>query len=234
MKARTIAALVGTLVVSQEASAAYVGLAYELYSVVNVGGPKEIIHIYAYFTDGNDYVTAIAGSSTIGALKIETRNSTDTGPGGNFYNPGGAGSNLAPYSANGMLEWGTFATIGVSFGNQAPGGTDQTSTSPGFPTFISGNSLTSTNIGWFTPGPVEQGRAGWTGDGDNQLRVLIMQLSINAGDNVQGTVAITGVNAGGTPFFAAGETFDTAFCPSPASAAILALAGIAAPRRRRA
>ena len=100
--------------------------------------------------------------------------------------------------------------------------------------FINGNSFTNNNAGWNTLGPVEQGRAGWTGDGDLQLRVFMMQLTVSSTSAVRGTVNIAGVNntpQGPQSFILAGQTFN--FIPSPAASALLAIAGLFGSRRRR-
>ena len=232
MKVKTLSALAGlggALILSGTAQANYTGLSTESGGVVVVGGiARQLWHVYANFNDAGDYLTGANGSPTNGALVVESRNALDTAAGTNFFNPGGV-ANLAPYSPNGSLEFGTFVTIGVLLGQNAPGGTDQSTLSPGFPNFINGNSITNSNMGWFTAGPVEQGNAG----GD--LKVVMMQLSVNAGENVRGTVNVAGVNdtglAGGDSFLIAGQTFNS--IPAPGALALLGLAGLVGSRRRR-
>jgi len=243
MKVKTLSALAGlggALIMSCEANANYVGLATQLQTTVTVSGvSRSVWRVYAVFSNAQDYVTAIAGSPQTGILTIENRNSNDTALGTGFVNPGAAG-NFAP-SASSIkklpnTQWDTFATIGVAIND----GSDQTAGSPGFPTFINGTSLVNNNISWFVPGPVEQGRAG----GPNShaistgpvtgLGVLIAQLTVNAGQNVRGTVSVSGVNAGdgAAAFTSNGQTFNS--FPAPGALALLGLAGVVGSRRRRA
>lgn len=236
--------LAGAMMISNEASASYFGLGVQYYTTVNAGGQlRSVYRIYANFTSANDYLTAVFGSPTAGELTIQNCNTLGTGLGSGFFNPGGFSGNTAPFQsqidANPDLQWGTFATIGVSIADTGsgvpPANPDETGLSPGFPNFINGNQLVNNNMGWFTPGPVEQGRAGYAGDGDPLLRVLMMQLTVNAGEGVQGTVDVAGVNAGSGSFVIGGQTF--VCIPAPGAGALLALAGIAGAgggRRRRA
>jgi hypothetical protein len=65
--------------------------------------------------------------------------------------------------------------------------------------------------------------------------VLAMQLTVNTGNHVRGTVAIQGVNnnplAGGMTFVTlANQTFNS-FVPAPGALAIFALAGLVGARR---
>lgn len=227
------------LVATDSAKASYTGLSTIHYTTVNVGGgPKWVFRVYANFTNANDYFTGCQGSSTLGPVAIKSAVPSGL-PGSNFFNPGGASSKTAPMTPDGVIEWGTFVTVGVSLATQGSGPTsapDMTGLTPGFPNFINGNSLVNDNMGWFTPGPVEQGRAGYLGDGDAQLRVLIMQLTVDAGSTVKGTVAVNGVNSGSlaATFQAAGQTF-FAFPPPPAPSglAVFAIAGLHGRRRRR-
>jgi hypothetical protein len=253
MKVKTLSALAGlggALILSGTASASYQGLyTADGGVVVAGGGSRQLWHVYALFSSENDYLTGVNGSPANGALVIQSRNATDTAGGSNFFNPGGAANNTAPTALNGTNEFGTFCTIGVDFagdGSGPPTTPDQTSLSPGFPAFINGASITNSNMGWFTAGPVEQGRAGYAGDGDTavadydgdgdvEYRVLLAQLSVNAGENARGTINVAGVNdtglAGGTSFLVAQQTFNS--IPSPGALALLGLAGLVSSRRRR-
>lgn len=238
MKSKTYAALAGlgaAAIVSSGAHATYTGLSLSLYSTVNAGGGlKDVYRVYAVFTNPDDYLTGVYGSATVGPLVIKSLNTGGVAPGGNFYNPGGVPGNRAPSTPDGSVEWGTFVTIGVSLASQGSGPTstpDLTSLTPGFPNFINGSSLTSTNMGWFTPGYEEQGRAGYAGDGDAPLRVLIMQLTVNHLDNVAGTVAVSWRDTDGSYHTETGQTWIMA--PSPAGVAILGIAAATSRRRRR-
>jgi hypothetical protein len=109
---------------------------------------------------------------------------------------------------------------------------------PGFnlEQFIVGPEFIAANNGWFTAGPVAQGMAGNGVQLPGGLwGVLTMQLTVNAGNHVRGTVVVGGVNnnplAGGTTFIAtANQTFNS--FPGPGGLMIVFLAGVM-PRRRR-
>jgi hypothetical protein len=210
------------LIAHSGAHGAYTGLSVELYSTVVAGGlPRDVYRVYANFDDENDYLTSGAGTELLGPLSIQSRNADDTGMGTIFFNPGsGAAGQTPPSSPASPNYWGTYVTIGVSDLTQFPqafGSTsDPMSLSPGFPNFINGNQLVSSNAAWFTAGPQEFGRAGFVGDGDLQLRVQLMQLSVNQGENVRGTLAIGIVEAGGLAGGVAipNQTFNSIPAPS--------------------
>ena len=215
---------VGALILANEASANYVGLSVELHAVVTIGGTQRAVYrVYAVFSNPDDYLLAIAGSPQGGALVIQNRNATNNAFGSGFVNPVGGG-NFAPYVDTikklPNAQWDTFATVGVAIND----GTDQTAGSPGMPVFISGAQLVSNSISWFTSGPMEQGRAG----GPNShpigggLGILLTQLTVKYGENVRGTVSVSGINAGDGPavFTANAQTFETndgTPCPADAN-----------------
>jgi hypothetical protein len=194
------------------AAAVYTGLQMTSQQHVFGGQLVNIFRVYAGFNDPNDYLTAVSGSPTLGPLVILSRNANDTGSGSNFINDE-FGSDL------------TFPAIGsAAIGTSFP-----------LPEFIVGNSFMVTNGGWFTPGPVEEGRAGYTGDGDPLLRVLMMQLTVSSTSNVRGTVAISGMNnnplAGGQSFTVIGQTFNS--IPAPGALPLVGFAALITARRRR-
>jgi hypothetical protein len=242
MKLKTKLALVGgalPLIASAQANADYTGLSVELHTtVVAFGQPKFVYRVYANFDNENDFFTHGAGSELLGPLTIESRNSDDSGPGSNFFNPGGASGNTAPTVPTSPNYWGTYVTVGISDWTQVPPSSiagsqvDQTTLSPGFPNFIVGNQLANSNMAWFTAGPVEQGRAGFFGDKDAQLRVQIMQLTVNAGHHVRGTLAVgvwlDGASEGMT---FANQTFNS--IPAPGALGLIGAAGLIRRRRRR-
>jgi hypothetical protein len=240
MKVKTLSALAGlggALIATSSASANYTGL--QVTSASATGG-RIAYRVWAVFTDPNDYLTAISGSPTAGNMNIQVRNLTDSGVGSNFFNPLGGGATAPTPSAisqNPQVLDDTFVTIGVARSQDAPGGLDGTGLSPGFGGFGNINSINTDNAGWFTAGPVEQGRAGYTGDGDNLLRVLCMQLTVSSTSAVKGTIVVSGVNANGlapASFTVGGQTFAGGFVPGPGALAILGLAGLVGTRRRRA
>lgn len=230
------------LIANHQASASYLYLQVNLYTTVTAGGQsRDVLRVYAHFDNPNDYLDVIAGSAIIGNMVIQNRNSTDTGPGTGFFNPGGSGSNKAPFQSeidsNPDLQWGTFATIGVPIADMGSGGStapDWTSLTPGFPTFINGVTYETNNAGWYTPGPMAQGQPGYINSGpDTALDVLIMQLAVNHGECARGTVAVTGISEG-TYFNANGQTFEC--IPAAGGLGALALAAVILPRplgRRR-
>jgi hypothetical protein len=218
------------------AAASYQGLQLEQHTTVDAGGAmRDVWRVYAMFSDPNDYLLGVNGSPTLGALNIQT--GSFGGPSGVFFNPGGlAVGNTAPsleaIATNPDLQWGTFATIGVSIADQGSGPTgdpDETDLSPGFPNFINGSQISNSNMGWFVPGPIVQSYAGYAADGDAPLRVLMMQLTVNAGNWVAGTVNVFGQTAGGENFNVPQATFG--FIPAPP--AVILMIGFAMMTRRR-
>jgi hypothetical protein len=231
-------ALVCAMVFNPQVDAAYLGLTTVLHTTVTVdGASRSVYRVYAQFDNPADCVTSVAGSASLGPVVVESRNSTDTGPGSNFYNPGDNTSNSAPSAPNGALEYGTFVTIGVSLSSQGsgPGGLDLTTLSMGFPTFIFGNSLSNNNMSWSTPGETQQGRAGFAGDGDAPLRVLLMQLTVNAGDHVRAVLALAGthtVSRGSPEGFVFANQQTSSNVPVPGALGLVALSCLIRPRRR--
>jgi hypothetical protein len=240
-----LAGIGGAMIVGNVADASYQGLTVVLHTIVDPSGAtplQSVWRVYALFSDPGDFVTSVAGSPTLGNLSIQSRNALDSAVGGAFFNAGGGST--APgqtlVSALPNAEWDSFATIGLAI---VPDGfVDETGTSPGFPTFIVGTSLESNNAGWFTAGPQPQGTAGngiFNVDPINnpgEWGVLIMQLTVNAGNNVRGTVAIGGGNnnplAGQTTFQTNADQVFNSF-PAPGALALLGLAGVVSSRRRR-
>ncbi len=196
------------MLVDSSALGNYTGLSVKLYTSVNIGGAQRWVYrVYAECSNMNDYVTGVTGVGTTGGLKIENTNAQRTGPGSGFLNIGG---NRAPTQAainsNPSLQWDTFATIGVAIADQgsgSPPSVDET-TYQG-PSFISGIQLVSNSVTWQVPGPVEQGRVGhWP-----NKRVLLMQLTVMAGENVRGSVTVFGYNFNGDAFNAPNQMFDS-------------------------
>ena len=164
-----------------------------------------VYHVFATFTDPDDYLAAVFGSPTLGPLVVGSSN------GGPFYENDGAPGD-------------TFFTIGLPI-----------FTPPDVPGFIVGSLYTDPSGGLFTPGPIEQGRAGYIGDGDPLLRVLIFQLTCSSTSSVRGTVNISGINnlpfAGGQAFTVSGQTFGTV--PAPGAMPLAGFALWRGARRRQ-
>jgi hypothetical protein len=141
------------------------------------------------------------------------------------------------------VEWDKFATIGMPITDEF----DQSSYSPGFPNqfggqFIIGNTGTTSDGAWFTPGASEQGRAGGhlalnstfihgeqtiTGMG-----VLCGQFTVNPNDGVRGTCAVGANIAGLGGQSIANQTFSI-IVPAPGALMLLALIPPLSLRRRR-
>ena len=243
MRSRALIALCAVTLANFATSPAagmYVGLEVVLQQVTLQNGTlMNRYRVYADFTDPQDYLTAVAGSPTIGNLVVESLNTDCTAPGSPFFSVPGApltAPTQAEIDMNPDFAHGTFITIGVSVADQAPGG-DAIGQTPNFPGPNWGTYFSSNNAAWFTPGPVEQGRAGFPGDGDLLPRVLILQLTVSSTSNVMGTVAITGVNniplVGGQSFLAAGQTFSSCVIPAPGAGSVFALGWLGLRGRRR-
>ena len=243
-------AIGGSLMLSNSAQAAYTGLSAELHTTVTIDGvARSVYRVYANFTDSGDRLYSVYGSPTIGAMTIQSYDQFG-GAGSAFYDV--AGNNKAPtqsqINAIPSIQWDTFVTIGVSVADQAPFG-DETTFTPGF-VGITGNSYSNSNGGWYltptidhdnNPGTPEivspQSEAGFAGDGDLANRVMLLQLTVNAGDHVAGTVNLVAFNntalAGGTigSQIIAQQSFNT--IPGAGALALLGVAGAFGSRRRR-
>jgi MYXO-CTERM domain-containing protein len=234
--------------------AAYTGLTVQLQTVVTIdGSPYDVYRIYANFDDPNDRLVGAFGSPNVGFMTLQSRNASDTGPGSAFYR-NVLGGNTAPSEAqigvDPNLRWHSFGTIGVSTSDQAAPFSDFTFLTPGFPP-ITGNSYTTNNAGWFaiptfdddgnssTPQvPPPQTLAGWLGDGDPLLRVMLLQLTVAHGDNVRGTINIDifpplGQGPGQIVQHQPFQTFNSFASPAPGALALLGLGALFGRPRRR-
>src|SRR5262245_33039516 len=113
----------------------FIGLQFVHHATVQtLQGQKKVYRLYAKFSNGGDKLLAWSGSTQHPTL-------VQTVCGTNFFNPVGAGTNTAPYQeeidTNPDVQWGTFATIGVSIGDQGsgdkPAPPDETGLTAGFP-----------------------------------------------------------------------------------------------------
>jgi hypothetical protein len=231
-----IAASICLSIVSESANANYTGLQVERQRVTLQDGTlMNQFRVYAMCSDPDDYITAVSGSPTLGNIVIQSRNLNDSGAGSNFYNPPSGGvfaPSIAAITANPDVEHDTFVTIGISISEQAPLYDLTRGHILSFTGIGSVTEINSNNFGWFTPGRAEQGRAGFSGDADFALRVLIMQLTVSSTSNVRGTVALSGINHLPNPsaFTIAGQTFNS--IPTP-SGFVVAILGLTSRRRRR-
>jgi len=195
-------------------------------------GPRDVYRVYAQFTNQTDRVDAWYGAADH-PFTIENVLADGTSLGTGFTNFGGSGGTLPPETPGSARDWDTWATIGVAYGDEAPGG-DATSLPNPFPVFINGNSVTSSQgVVTLSPPNAVQGRADFRIQGnDTELRVLLMQLVVNVGQHVKGTINISGEVGGPgnyTSFTALDQTFTS--IPEPGSLAALLLLGAFSLRR---
>jgi hypothetical protein len=245
MKVKTLSALAGigsAMILSSAANAAFTGLSISSAShVIGAADPGaglfagqtiSTYQVYAVFNNAGDALTSVFGNDSAAPINgtpmtIETRNSTNTGAGGNFFNNafgGNSAPNPALFAVSPSLQWDTYLTIGVE-----PGTTpDNTGYSPGFPSPFNGTS-NNINIAWFNAVADANTTAG------ADLKVLLGQFSVANGENVRGTFGLTYRAAGaGADTTVQNNTFSTFAVPAPGALALLGLAGVVGSRRRRA
>ena len=229
------------------AHAVYSHLSVVHHASVNIGGTDRWVYrVYANFTDAADRGVFVAGTDQIGPLVVQSRNADDSDFGSSFFNtPGGTRApSQADVDFNPNAQWDTFVTIGVSIADQGVP-FDLTSTTPGFVP-LSGNNWSMLDGGWLVSPTIDhdndpqspqiappQTIAGFAGDGDLQNRVLLMQLTVNAGDNVRGSLSLMTFQP--YPSFSntlyVAQTFNSV--PGPGVLGLLATAMLRSSRRRR-
>ena len=216
--------------------AAFVGLAavLEFPSADTAAGPRDVYHVFAEFTNPTDRVNSWFGTAR-NPMVIQNVLADGTTLGSNFTNFGGQFGNLPPEVAGTVRDWDTFATIGIRNGSEAPFGGDETmlSAPPNF-SFITGNSLTAV-ASLSVPPSAPQGRANYRIlGGDTALRVLLMQLVVNVGEHVRGTISISGQVSTALAvedYTFINQTFSSV--PSPSVVALLGTFFLRCKRRRR-
>jgi len=254
MRVKTLSLLTGfgaALVVSAGANAAYTGLSTtavnstvtfdsDVPSLTNVA--VTIHRVWANFTNAADALFVWGGGGGLGTGVVDNTNSTGTGLGTGFYNDVNGGL-LPPNASAGVGARDSYWTIGVSVLNQIPAGQGiSLLVIPGSPGDVTGNHIdvsaagggitTTPTTSSGAPNPISL--AGFTGDGDPALRVLMMQLAVGQGQNVRGTVGITinlGALAGATTTIQ-NNAFNS-IVPAPGALALLGVAGLLGARRRR-
>ena len=179
---------------SSASHASYTGVTMVNHTTVSTpSGTKTVYRMYANFNSGSDRLAAWGGLPQVGGT---TQLYTGPCDGTSFFQF--PVSNTAPsqkaIAENPLLEWDTFATIGVSIAEQGDP-YDQTLLSFSFPPFINGNSLLLTDKMVFIPNNAPQARADYAGDGDPLLRVLLMQLTVSEGEWPHGFIALQWKNA---------------------------------------
>ena len=246
----TIACAGAALLVSASANAAYTGLQVttvnttttfdsDVPSLTNVA--VSIHRVWAGFTNPNDALYVWGGGGGLGTGVIENTNALGVGLGTGFLNDINGG--LLPPNANaGVGARDSYFTIGVTVLNQIPANQGiSLLVIPGSPGDVTGNSISLSPAGGGVtttpttsagaPNPISL--AGFTGDGDLTLRVLLMQLTVHQGENVRGTIGITinnGALAGATSTL---QNQSFGFIPAPGALSMLVVMGLAGSRRRK-
>jgi hypothetical protein len=213
----TVGVLAGLAVVPQ-AHASYEGLQVQLQTTLNLQGQlRDVYRVYAAFSHPGDRLLSVGGGTDYGPMHVQSLDFTGAFPGGEFYNPNGDPN----------VTFDTAGAIGSFLVNyDLPGGSDS---------FINGMEYFVSVGGWVAP-DFDQGLAG-SGIGlpGGLWGVLAMQLTVDSGHHVRGTVVIGAVLdtplAGETGLVFGNQTF-TSF-PAPSSLALLGLSGLCGPRRRR-
>ena len=199
-----------------------------------LGSPRVIYNVYAQFDSPTDRVNGWGGGPTYGAATIQNilaNGNLGTG----FTNIGGAGGQLAPEVSGTVRDWDSYMTIGVRWGPEAPDGADCTQQIPFTPTFINGTTWSAPPGGGtiLAMPDCEQGMAGYRVTGnDTDTRVLLMQLVVNQGQFVKGTIGVDWSVDGvpGSGGIVTGLTFNNA--PAPGALALIGFAAMRARRRR--
>jgi hypothetical protein len=244
-------AFAGGLFSSTAASGAYVGLSVTSMPTTIALNPTDpagrrpavtIYRVWANFTEPDDALYVWGGGGSLGQGSINNSNATFTGPGGGFLN-NVFGGVVPPNSSAGVSYSDSYFTIGVTLQNQIPAGAGiNLSTIPGTPNDVTGTSINLNNgTGIFTPSTIMGGApnpitlAGFTGDGDTALRVLLMQLVVRRGELVHGTIGITITNgslAGGSTTIQ-NQMFGILIVPAPGALTLVGCSCLVAHGRRR-
>jgi hypothetical protein len=237
------AGIVGTLIASTSAHAVLMGLSVFAEAPGGVGappagGPRVIWRVYADFSNTTDRVNAWGAGSALGPGSIQNALINGVTPGTGFTNIGAPGGQIAPNSPGTTSDWDTYMTIGVLYGSEGPGGTDATNQLPGTTSFITNGATSWTpdpiNGGgvFITPDDPQGGAAYRVSGNDTDHRVLLMQLVVNAGETVKGTIGVAWQAVGQIGVTTTGLIFPN--IPAAGGLPLLACAGLMGSRRRRA
>lgn len=229
MKVKTLSALAGlggALIMCSSADAAFTGLSTQSYNTTIGGNARTIWRVYANFTSPTEGTSSIGPIGTAMTLQAQDANGVVGGGGAAFF----AGGNPSPPSqydidGNPAAAHRSFYTIGLTIQDQNPNPALYPLLNVAMPA-ISGNTVTAAqDSGATTTTPdAPFALAGWSG----QNRVLILQLQVQAGNHVKGTI---GLNTVGSEAVIT-ATFNS--IPAPGALALLGLAGLVGSRRRRA
>ena len=239
LTSRIIVGVLSALAIASAASAELVGLRVFQEAPGGPGpappGPQRWIYrVYAEFTEPTDMVLSWATGSNgfgFGGIWNITANNT---PGSGFTNiPDLLTGDIAPYFSGGATDWDTFMTIGLLYGVHGPGNTDYTNAFPNTPLFIANGTNAWTGPGGvFLFGDLAQGYANYRVDGnDTDKRVLLMQLVVNAGEHVHGSIGLTWRSVEGDFILTPNLSFNS--LPAPSAAFTFILLGLRGKRMRR-
>lgn len=236
MKVKTLSLLAGAgaLMLTSIASASFTGLSIEHHANwSNLGTDYDVYRVYANF-DGSGIVGFWGGAPDYGPFSIATKG------GSNFYQSGFAGSALPQqgFNADGSpnalyaafaddFNHSSFLTIGVAAGySQQTDIGEVFQLTPGFSPSLNGTSVGG--IGGVVTNP----------GGPNSMsvngQVLLAQLTVVAGEGINGENITLSGQANGESFEATGLSFSTVVVPAPGALALLGIAGLVGTRRRRA
>jgi hypothetical protein len=201
-----------------------------------VDGPRWIYRVYAEFTNETDSVFAWGvGGTAFGSGMIA--NVTEAGQSGSgFHNvPHNGEDNIAPDHPLSPRDWDTYMSVGLLYGNLGPGGIDSTGTYPGTPNFIAqGGVWTSSQTAGvlLSTTLTSQGRANhWVYGNDTAKRVFLMQLIVNSGEHVHGTIGLRWIGEGTGLQIVQGLSFTS--IPAPSTLLMTVLLTFKLNRRRR-
>ena len=188
--------------ISGNAAAEFSGIGLVLHNTIDTpDGPRNVYRLYAWFDHPDDELMYWGNPGAPATTIIRSTCNGGWNTAGDFFNPSSAvlAPSQADIDANPLVQWDTFATIGVGIAEQGSGPPEAPDTTsiigPDFSDFITGNEFTTTEIA-FLAGSGEQARAGYLGDGDPYHRVLMMQLTLPPGDGVAYKIGWIGWRSG--------------------------------------
>lgn len=235
------------LLAGAHARGAYTGLSVELHTTITVSGElRDVFRVYANFDDPNNAVFWFGASGSDAPMAL-TNFGWDSAGSGFFNAP--LGSSMAPteymINVSPATQWDSYFTIGAWVQDDAPGG--QAGYLP-YPVGLPGGNGPSdsqySTIGSVLSIDVDSGvlpvtsTGGWNdatyGGG---LKVGLMQLTVNAGEGIAGTLAVTWrptTDPGAMTFTAPFQTFfvPATAPPAPGPLGLIVLAAARGHRRR--
>lgn len=244
---RTLSAIAGVALAAGAASGAFLGVQLQTNAswnnaattAINDGNQYRVVRMYAVFNSNDTVLSVGHNASTSGKFQLFQNNSAFyQSPFGNNFSPNSGLFGVAP-----ALQWDTFISVG-RLTNDAG---DATSADPqfGFADQLPGAGQDTVNGGWFNSNPAgQQGQAQSIGGG--QFATFLGQFTVK-GQLATPTTSTIGSTIINETFFGnmvvfqglpGGGTTEHVIqfvgVPAPGAAALLALAGLGAARRRRA